>query len=188
MFEVQSLDNPPSIAPGFTLEDDRKKRRDVCTFILKLGEKATLNNFVIATAAVYFHTFFMRYSFAEYNAEEIGFAALFLATKVEDSRRKLSDLQQFFYEESKILPVPHPSSQEFKDLRQKILRLEMLLLEAVEFNFDFEKPYDSLKDALRELSSDCEFIWWNVCVGSLYFMLLLIFILAGSSSGIEAAA
>lgn len=42
-FTPSELDSPPSVVQrGWTLEQDRQKRRDVLTFISKLGERAAL--------------------------------------------------------------------------------------------------------------------------------------------------
>lgn len=99
--------------------------------------------------------------------QEVGLAALFLASKVEEPRKRLADLITYFYEECRKqnvdFEVPHPSSQvrlgfvvlffvvacngcavccaqSFKTLKQAILNLEMLLLDAVEFNFNMHVP------------------------------------------------
>uniref|UniRef100_A0A7S0CRS5 Cyclin-like domain-containing protein n=1 Tax=Amorphochlora amoebiformis TaxID=1561963 RepID=A0A7S0CRS5_9EUKA len=113
----------------------------------------------IATASVYFHRLYCRYSFKDYDRELVACTCLFLAGKTEETRKKLDDVVDHF---NYVIHCrvkgktkrPSKSSQEFKQFRAKVIEMEAVLMEALEFKFYVAHPYPLLISNLRKLFPD----------------------------------
>ena len=100
----------------------------------------------IATAITFYHRFFAHKSYEQYCRFTIATTCLFLASKVEETPKKLKDvvietfkIQNQTAETPK--PPPEPDSQEFKDLKERILVSERVLLQTLGFDLTVEHPY-----------------------------------------------
>jgi cyclin T len=72
--------------------DELMKRETMCNFIAAMGKQLKLQ-FPVLVANVFLHCFFSRRSFREYaDADVVSAACLFLAAKVEEHRRKVSQV------------------------------------------------------------------------------------------------
>ncbi|CAM0139569.1 unnamed protein product [Umbelopsis sp. WA50703] len=146
-YRRDALVNTPSVAnDGFTVKREREDRAKGCNFIQSVGMTLKLPQITIATAMVFFHRFFMRKSLKDYPFYDIGATAIFLATKVEESGRKLRDIvtvcaQKAAKNEKLVLDE---QSKDFQRWRDIILYDEGVLLEAICFDLSVEHPYHYL--------------------------------------------
>jgi len=89
---------PPSALPTLpsildntcsSVSVEKLKRRKTCRFIEEAAKRLKLPQLAAATAMVFFHRFFTKQSFGEFDRFEVAVAALFLSTKVEVSDREM---------------------------------------------------------------------------------------------------
>lgn len=133
----------------------------------------------VATASVYFHVFFTRYSLKQFDRWEVAMTCFFLASKVEERRMRVDSIigsyyqvrQQFEmelikrYQELHVpLPAqlarnrvgltPKPEAQAWNALRARVYHLEELLLDTIEYSFEVIHPYTFLNPILLDVLRD----------------------------------
>jgi len=129
------------------------KRSEICAFVQKLGIVLKVPQITIASAIVFFHRFYCKYSFEEKNIESVAYACLFLASKVEESPIKLRDLIQIMYQEKKKMKVS-VDSPEFNYWRKEILEKERNVLQTLGFDFQIEHPYSNMLAKVKQLQHE----------------------------------
>eukprot|EP00741_Cyanophora_paradoxa_P012658 tig00020614_g12229.t1 len=132
------------------------------------GQKLRLPQITIATAIVFFHRFFIRQSFKAHDRFIVGTTCLFLAGKVEETPKKLKDVISITYQvRNKTLPKSHqelkPESQEFWELKEKVLITERVLLQTIAFDLTVEHPYKHLLAYVKKIDGTKELaqVAWN---------------------------
>lgn len=156
LFTSGELSHAPSILDGMPIEVERTNRAKGINFILQAGAILKIPQLTLATASLYLHRFFMRHSMVEKPGRPglhhyaIAATSLFLATKVEESCRKMRDLVVTFCRVAQKQPnlVVDESSKEYWRWRDTILHNEDVLLEALCFDLQLEQPYRLLFDFL----------------------------------------
>lgn len=149
LFTPAELDHTPSILDKMPPETERMNRAKGVNFILQAGQILKIPQLTLATASLYLHRFFMRHSMVTkegrpgWHHYAIAATALFLATKVEESCRKMKDLVVTFCRVAQKQPnlVVDESSKEYWRWRDTILHNEDILLEALCFDLQLEQPY-----------------------------------------------
>mmetsp|Transcript_31133 Transcript_31133/g.75920 ORF Transcript_31133/g.75920 Transcript_31133/m.75920 type:complete len:487 (-) Transcript_31133:140-1600(-) len=159
LFPLLSKDeviHSPSFYDGMKPRTEDQLRRESVRWIVKTGESLKMPQFTIATACVYFHRFYSRYSFKAYDRRVVTCACIFLAGKAEESRKKLDEVIDYF--NYTVITKKHggPSrpkknSQEFLQFKAKLLKMEIYLMEAIEFEFNVIHPYKYLVQYVRKL-------------------------------------
>ena len=144
----------PSIVAGLTPAQERENRAKGVNFILQVGIMLKLPQITLATASVFLHRFFMRYSMIEdriagrahQHYYSIAATCLFLATKVEENCRKMKDLVVACVRVAQKEPNKEVDEQdkEFWRWRDVLLQLEDVLLETLCFDLSLESPYKLL--------------------------------------------
>ena len=157
LFTDAELKRTPSQLDGMKWEDEQISRSKGVNFIAQVGIMLKLPQITIATAAVYFHRFFMRYSMVVIPPHRIGIhpyeiaaTSLFLSTKVEENVRKMREFVVACCRVGQKQPnlIVDEQSKEFWKWRDTILHHEDLLLEALCFDIQLEQPYRILYDFL----------------------------------------
>lgn len=151
---------------GLTPTKERENRAKGVNFILQVGIMLKLPQLTLATASVFLHRFFMRYSMKEDPASgrpwhhyyAVAAASLFLATKVEENCRKMKDLVVQCARVAQKQPdkVVDEQDKEFWRWRDTILQLEDTLLEALCFDLSLVPPYATLYAALLHFGHDAD--------------------------------
>jgi len=104
------------------------------------GELKLLLNPTMATAAVFFHRFYMFHSFKEFPKSLTALGCLFLAGKVEETPKKCKDLVNVArakLEGSEFLKLG-------KNPVEEVMAIERVLLQTIKFDVHVEKPYNYL--------------------------------------------
>ncbi|CAO3668758.1 unnamed protein product [Rhizopus stolonifer] len=107
-----------------------------------VGRKLGFPQKTISTSQALYHRFYLYYSIKEYSPQDISIACLFVASKIEETIKKLKDIFVAVHS------VKHPESKELdpeqisEDRRRKILSYEKLVLETICFNFQLRHPYE----------------------------------------------
>lgn len=156
LFTPAELAHAPSILDGMPLETEQTNRAKGVNFILQVGAILKIPQLTLATASLYLHRFFMRHSMVDKPGRPglhhyaIAATALFLATKVEESCRKMKDLVVTYCRVAQKQPnlIVDESSKEYWRWRDTLLHNEDILLEALCFDLQLEQPYRLLFDFL----------------------------------------
>ena len=81
---------------------------------------------------VFYHRFFAFKSYEDHDRFNIATTALFLASKVEETPRKLKDVVVEAYKsQHKGKPVPEPESRQLHEIKEKVLIAERQLLQTL---------------------------------------------------------
>ncbi|KAF3927651.1 Cyclin-T1-3 [Orbilia brochopaga] len=155
LFTDEELLRTPSILKGgATVQQEREGRSKGCNFILQVGIKLKLPQLTLATASVFLHRFFMRESLREFHYYNVAATALYLATKVEENCRKLSDLIQAVGRTAQKNDqiIIDEQSKEYWKWHDTIMFTEEHMLAALCYDFNIEKPYKLLQDYLEKIS------------------------------------
>mmetsp|Transcript_13120 Transcript_13120/g.23822 ORF Transcript_13120/g.23822 Transcript_13120/m.23822 type:complete len:248 (+) Transcript_13120:213-956(+) len=152
----EEVKNSPSLRDGVPKETEDQYRKETVKWISKTGESLGMPQFSIATASVYFHRFYSRYSFKEYDRLLLACTCLFLAGKAQETRKKLDDVIDHFnyviYQKVRRQGKrPGKTSKVFKDFRALVVKTEAILMEAIEFQFNVKHPYGVLVNYIKIL-------------------------------------
>ncbi|MCJ1229861.1 hypothetical protein MMC12_006531 [Toensbergia leucococca] len=156
LFTEAELSSTPSVLDGLTPEKERENRGKGVNFILQAGIMLKLPQITLATASVYLHRFFMRYSMVDLphraglHYYSIAATSLFLATKVEEDCQKMKELVVACVRVAQKDPskVVDEQDKEYWRWKDTILHNEDLLLEALCFDLSLEPPYKTLFELL----------------------------------------
>lgn len=148
-FTKEELENSPSRRDGMTAKQEQQYRVSTCHHLQEVGKKLKLPQLAIATAIVFFHRFFARQSHRKYDRIVVATACLFLAGKVEEAPKKLNLVittshQVLVANQHNSAAPLKETSPKFKDLREKILAMERVLLQIIAFDMHLEHPYKFL--------------------------------------------
>lgn len=164
------------------LKTEIQVRRQTCAFLQEAGMKLGLPQLTIATAIVFFHRFYATKKFAEYDISIIATTCLFLAGKVEETPKKLKDIIAITdllrcKDSSPPVKPMDLESQEFWNLRDKILAHELIVLQTIAFDMTIEHPYKYLLIYVKQISGNRNLaqVAWNFVNDSLRTTLCLQF-------------
>jgi len=124
----------------------------------------------IATAIVFFHRFFVRKSFKDYDYFITAITCLLLGGKVEETPKKLKDVIAAYHQHR--FPTEEPLAEHtrpFETLREMVLVHERVLLQTLGFDLQLEHPYRPLLAYVKAVGTDRAFaqIAWNYVNDSL---------------------
>ncbi|KAL4884683.1 cyclin-like protein [Aspergillus karnatakaensis] len=162
LFSNEELARTPSQLDGMKPEQETIQRSKGVTFITQVGIMLKLPQPTLATAAVYFHRFFMRFSMVDkpdrpgMHPYPIAGTSLFLATKVEENVRRMKEIVVACCRVAQKQPnlVVDEQSKDFWRWRDTILHNEDVLLEALCFDLQLEQPYRILYDYICFLGAN----------------------------------
>nr|POF04001.1 cyclin pch1 [Quercus suber] len=158
LFTEAELANTPSIQDGMPATEERDTRSKGINFIIQVGVMLKLPQLTISTAAVFFQRFLMRASMKKarngipkLHHYQIAATCLFLATKVEESCRKMKEMILAFCRVAQKNPnlVVDEQSKDWWRWRDCILHNEDVLLETLCFDLTVESPHRHLLDLLK---------------------------------------
>lgn len=145
-------------------------RRLTCAFLQESGQKLRLPQLSIATAIVFFHRFYASESYEEYDRFTVATTCLFLASKVEETPKKLKEVVIETYKaHHQGTTTLEPESKEFWELKEKILVCERILLTTLGFNLSVEHAYRPLLAYVKSIQGtrDLAQVAWNFINDSL---------------------
>lgn len=125
---------------------------NTCAFIQDCGKALRLPQLSIATALAFYHKFYRVNSYKDYDRFNIAATCLFLASKVEESPKKLKDVVlETMRAEKKAAgeKLNEADSKELLERKDKVLVTERILLQTLNFNLSLEHPYKPLLAYVR---------------------------------------
>ncbi|KAL0141234.1 cyclin [Mucor lusitanicus] len=111
-------------------------------FIQDVGKKLGFPQKTISTSQALYHRFYLYYSIRDYAPQDISVTCLFVASKIEETLKKLKDIivavHSVKYPDKKELDPEQISDER----RRRIINYEKLLLETLSFDFQLRHPYE----------------------------------------------
>lgn len=159
-------------------------RYSYCEFLKQAGMALRFPQLTIATAVVFCHRFFSRHSFAsrENDVKVIASACLFLAGKVEETPKPLSEVVSKTYiirhhkEPKETVMEKIKRKEEFEEQKDQLLVAERRVLHALEFCFHVEHAYKHVLVTVRNSfgnNKEVAQVAWNFVNDSLRTLLNL---------------
>ncbi|PNS19418.1 hypothetical protein CAC42_2595 [Sphaceloma murrayae] len=157
IFDEEELSRTPSAQDGMSLEKEKELRAKGINFIRQVGIMLKLPELTLSTAAIFFNRYLMRMSLVDRPGMKalhhytLGATCLFLATKVEESCRKMKDTVIACCRVAQKNPnlVIDEQSKDFWKWRDTILLNEDVLLETLCFDLTIEAPHKQLFEMLK---------------------------------------
>lgn len=159
IFSEEELANTPSIQDGMSVVDERQLRAKGINFIVQCGVMLKLPQLTLSTAAIFFQRYLMRSSLKKprngmlkpVHHYSSAATCLFLATKVEESCRKMKEMMVVFCRVAQKNPnlIIDEQSKDFWRWRDWVLQEEDFLLEVLCFDLTVESPHRQLYDMLK---------------------------------------
>ncbi|KZT50813.1 cyclin-like protein [Calocera cornea HHB12733] len=185
LFTPSALYATPSQADGYSVQQERVERARGVEFLFRVGLQLGMHQHTMSAAAVFFHRFYMRYSFLDYHRFEIAATCLFLAGKVEENGRKLHDVACAII--IKLHRTSSSQSQSTTDLlkthEREVARFEhlitvyeLLLADALAFDLEVAHAQGVLVIALDALLApdDVGDLSWTIANDTLYTVLCVL--------------
>ncbi|KAF4553746.1 Cyclin-like protein 4 [Elsinoe fawcettii] len=157
IFDEGELERTPSIQDGMSIEKEKELRAKGINFIRQVGIMLKLPELTLSTGAIFFNRYLMRMSLVDRPGMKalhhytLGATCLFLATKVEESCRKMKDMVIACCRVAQKNPnlVIDEQSKDFWKWRDTILLNEDVLLETLCFDLTIEAPHKQLFEMLK---------------------------------------
>ncbi|VDM93678.1 unnamed protein product [Onchocerca ochengi] len=150
LFTEEQLTNTPSRRDGIDRVEEDRLRREGIKFIVEIGSGLKLQpNPTLATAAVYFHRFYMFHSFKEFQKYLTALGCLFLAGKVEETPKKCRDIVLIAKEK-------YPDLYSMKNAIEEVMGIERVLLQTIKFDLHVDHPYTFLLQYQKVFKLDRE--------------------------------
>ncbi|OZJ03999.1 hypothetical protein BZG36_03630 [Bifiguratus adelaidae] len=127
-----------------------------CRFIEAVGKRAGFPQRTVSTAQALFHRFYLHYAYRDYPTSETCIATLFVASKIEDTSKKLKDIIVAGH------AIRHPDAKELdpeqisEERRKRLIGIERLLLEMICFDFQTHHPYPFIPKFVKALGGSKE--------------------------------
>ncbi|CAG8695397.1 12227_t:CDS:2 [Funneliformis caledonium] len=150
------INNTPSRRDGISLSEERIKRKIGMKFLLDVSWSLKLPQNTIATAATYYHRFFMLRSFKKYHKYEIAGACILLACKTEETMRKISQVSMICAKfASRDLSSYIKNEKEIEAWSKTIKKREPVVAATLCFDLAIKKPkpYQVLLNFLKSLDN-----------------------------------
>ncbi|CAG5099979.1 Oidioi.mRNA.OKI2018_I69.XSR.g16785.t1.cds [Oikopleura dioica] len=171
-FSKNEIEDTPSASDGIGHYDELRYRQHAANLIQECGKQLKLAQLPINTAIVFSHRFFMVHSFKKFNKYDVAAAALFLASKVEESPRKVEQVlkvKEDWTRKGASSPEPplDPNSEEYQWKLNQLIDHELLMLQTFGFDVTIDHPHKHVIKATqfmrapRELSHVAYFMATN---------------------------
>ena len=131
----------PSQRDGYSVGEEKKRRRQTCHYISECGIAMKLPKLAVMTSQHFFHKFYGSESFKRHDRFHVAMACLFLAGKVEEAPARLGKIVQTC--EGVRWPKRPPldvESAEFLETKHEVLVKERAVLYAIGFDVNVENP------------------------------------------------
>lgn len=154
LFSSYELSNfTPSVREGMPSKVEMIQRSKGVNFIVQVGSHLKLPQMTVTAASTFLHRFYLRYSLKRYHYYDMGATCLFLATKVEETNRRLRDVAVACTKIASKNPklIVDEQSKDYWRWRDIILLNEDILLEALCFDMSLDSPYSLLSNYVDKL-------------------------------------
>ncbi|KAI8621645.1 cyclin-like protein [Chytriomyces sp. MP71] len=157
-YSVHELRHPPSVVEGAALSEDRDVRSKAAKYISNMGISLRLPQLVIATAQTFMHRFYMRQSSRRHKYHDVAAASIYLATKVEETGRRLKSVVQVAHQKAAkndLLRLDE-KSKDFQNWALTIVFYEELLLQVLCWDLAVDFPYEKILILCKQIQAPQE--------------------------------
>lgn len=167
-----TLSTSPSRKDGVEENTELMLRRFGCDLIQQGGILLRLPQAVMATGQVLLQRFYCKESLAKFDVRKMAPASLWLAMKIEESRRRVRDLVNVFHRmrcRRDNLDVSGLSTARYEELKKELLDMELHMLRELGFVCHVEHPHKFVLSYLLSLDATHEFLQeaWSLTNDSL---------------------
>ena len=149
--------NTPSRKDGIDKLQEFNMRVYGCEFVRRCGVSLKLSQAAIATGQVLLHRFYFKKSMKKFDVKRIAATSIWLASKLEESPRKIRDIVNVMtrveqrLDKKKDLSVLDVYSHEFEDMKEDLIRKERHMLREFGFVVKMEHPHKFVLNYLQIL-------------------------------------
>ncbi|XP_012689709.1 cyclin-L1 [Clupea harengus] len=155
----ERLSSTPSMLDGLDLETETDLRILGCELIQSAGILLRLPQVAMATAQVLFHRFFYSKSFIKHSFEIVAMSCINLASKIEESPRRVRDVINVFHHlkpsrDRKRSFTPLVLDQNYINTKNQVIKAERRILKELGFCVHVKHPHKIIVMYLQVL--ECE--------------------------------
>jgi hypothetical protein len=130
---------------GITVELEASFVKEMHAYVEQLVMKHNLTTNVMGVSMHLFHVYTKHVPYTEFDRTMLASVCLYLACKIDYIHIRMAEIMQFYHENRKG-PKKRKPFEEVKDqLTGDFTELEIKVLKLIEFDFDFQLPFDSLR-------------------------------------------
>jgi len=161
LFSKEALNDTPTAKAGVDAEVEKNNRIFACELIAQAGMMLRLPQASISTTQIILHRFYYRKSMKEYPPLRVAMTALFLATKVEESARKIRDILNVFdrllkKRQGLALDLLDATSQRYARWRGQMKAMELVMLKELGYILYVDHPHKFFLHYINCLNLDRE--------------------------------
>ncbi|XP_075124852.1 cyclin-L1 isoform X2 [Leptodactylus fuscus] len=154
----ERLSPTPSMLDGLDLNAETDLRILGCELIQSAGILLRMPQVAMATGQVLFHRFFFSKSFVKHSFEIVAMACINLASKIEESPRRIRDVINVFHHlrqlRAKRTPSPLILDQSYINTKNQVIKAERRVLKELGFCVHVKHPHKIIVMYLQVL--ECE--------------------------------
>mmetsp|Transcript_33380 Transcript_33380/g.46591 ORF Transcript_33380/g.46591 Transcript_33380/m.46591 type:complete len:298 (+) Transcript_33380:169-1062(+) len=173
----KELLNTPSRKDGIDVQTENKIRRKSVALIQEAGIRLELPCQAICTAIHFFHQFYVKCSLKKYSHLLTAQTCLFLASKVEETSRRIRDVMNTTYRlrYPDKPPLQVTDTEGYWQMKDTVVRHEQLVLRVLGFNMSSRHPHHYALHFLQDLngSEELAILTWSLLNDSLRTTLCL---------------
>ncbi|KAJ4766445.1 Cyclin family protein [Rhynchospora pubera] len=170
----------PSRKDGIDSATEARLRHSYCSYLKNLGLRLALPQTTVATAIVLCHRFYLRRSHAFHDRFLVATAALFLASKSEETPCLLNTVLRASFEVSQnpefaFMPYMIHCQNWFDQYRERVIEVEQQILTTLDFELEVKHPYGTLSSGLNKLGFSRTALYnmaWNLVTEGYVYLLL----------------
>ena len=147
LFPAEKLEVTPSQKDGLSSKVEEDLRYLGCEYIQIAGIMLKMPQVAMATAQVLFQRFFFIKSFVKNKMEEVAMACIWLASKVEESPRRVRDVMNVFHYlrqrrlSKSATPTPMLLDENYISSKNNVIKAERRLLKELGFCVHVKHPH-----------------------------------------------
>ncbi len=121
------------------------------SFILKMAESFQIRGNICGTALTIMHYYLKKVPYTEFDRFMLSTLCLFLACKIDYKHMKYEQFIHFYYTQRKGPKSRNKPFEEIKlQLQEDFVDLEFKILSMIQFDFNFDLPYDYITNVFRK--------------------------------------
>lgn len=154
IFSDAELRSSPSHRDGMKHKDELILRRKGCDFIEKLAKPLDMPKLAIVSAQYYLHRFYMRQSLVRYDKYLVAAACVLLASKVEESPKKIGYIAKEYIAARNIVDKDHVFAIQKHDPQvtaSRIISMEGVLLHTMSYDLTITHPYKFINEKVDKV-------------------------------------
>ncbi|GLD97784.1 hypothetical protein PINS_up006481 [Pythium insidiosum] len=149
IFSDAELRSTPSQRDGMKFKEELIMRRKGCDFIEKMSKALDLPKLAQISADYYFHRFYMRQSLVRYDRYLVSAACVLLASKVEESPKKIGYIAKEYISVRKVVEKDSVFAIQKHDQQKmagRIISMEGVLLHTLAYDLTITHPYKFINE------------------------------------------